>query len=166
VSVVNAHGAGTIAKIVSEIAAFDLRHRSSKENQSSAPQSSNQDSRKLMVVDDEIEVCNFVKMFFEQRGFRVLRAHDALEAVSIARQNQPHVILMDVGMKESDDGITALPKIREVAPQARVIMTTAVDDEISMARAKSLGAVDYITKPLVLEDLETAVIRQVEEMTG
>lgn len=120
--------------------------------------------KRLLVVDDEIEICNFVKMFFEQRGLKVLQASNAEEAVAAAASFQPNIVLLDVMMKNSDDGITTLPRVREAAPKARVLMTTGIDDEISIVRAKSLGASDYITKPLVLEDLETTVFRYLKEL--
>jgi two-component system OmpR family response regulator len=120
--------------------------------------------KRLLVVDDEKEICNFVKMFFEQRGIKVLQASNADEAVAAAASFSPHVVLLDVMMKGSVDGLTTLPRIREVAPDAKVLMTTGVDDEISIVRAKSLGACDYITKPLVLEDLETTVFRYMKEL--
>lgn len=120
--------------------------------------------KRLLVVDDETEICNFVKMFFEQRGLKVLQACNAEEAVAGAASFQPHIVLLDVMMKMSEDGLTTLPRIREAAPKARVLMTTGVDDEISMVRAKSLGASDYITKPLVLEDLEATVFRYLKEI--
>lgn len=117
------------------------------------------DKKRLLVVDDEKEICNFVKMFFEQRGVKVLQASNAGEAVAAASGFQPHVVLLDVMMKGSEDGLTTLPRILQVVPDAKVLMTTGVDDEISIVRAKSLGACDYITKPLVLEDLEATVFR-------
>lgn len=121
------------------------------------------EKKRLLVVDDEIEICNFVKMFFEQRGVKVHQAVNAEEAVAAAGSFDPQVVLLDVMMKNSDDGLTTLPRIREVVPKARVLMTTGVDDEISIVRAKSLGASDYITKPLVLEDLEATVFRYLKE---
>lgn len=117
------------------------------------------DKKRLLVVDDEKEICNFVKMFFEQRGVKVLQASNAGEAVAAASGFKPHVVLLDVMMKGSEDGLTTLPRILQVVPDAKVLMTTGVDDEISIVRAKSLGACDYITKPLVLEDLEATVFR-------
>ncbi len=121
------------------------------------------EKKRLLVVDDEIEICNFVKMFFEHRGIKVLQAVNAEEAVAAAGSFNPQVVLLDVMMKGSADGLTTLPRIREAAPKARVLMTTGVDDEISIVRAKSLGASDYITKPLVLEDLEATVFRYLKE---
>lgn len=122
------------------------------------------DLKRLLVVDDESEICNFVKLFFEQRGIKVLQAANSDEAVAAATAFQPHIVLLDVMMKKSEDGLATLPKIREAAPDARVLMTTGVDDEISVVRAKSLGASDYITKPLVLEDLEATVFRYLKEI--
>ncbi len=84
--------------------------------------------KRLLVVDDEFEICNFVKMFFEQRGIKVLQANNAEEAVAAALSFDPQVVLLDVMMKKSADGLTTLPRIREAAPRARVIMTTGVDD--------------------------------------
>jgi two-component system OmpR family response regulator len=120
------------------------------------------DSKKkhLLVVDDEKEICNFVKLFFETRGFTVHQAYDGEEAVQIAEKIQPHIVLLDINMKLAEDGLLALPRIRTVSPKSKVLMTTGVSDEISIVRAKSLGATDYLTKPLILEELEAKVIRE------
>lgn len=117
----------------------------------------------LLVVDDEVEICNFVKMFFEVRGFDVYSANDGTEGVATAEEIQPDIVLLDVHMQNDEDGLTALPKILAKSPSTKVIMTTGVDDEISMVRARQLGATDYITKPLVLEDLESNVMSRVNE---
>jgi len=121
----------------------------------------NEEMKTLLVVDDEGEVCNFVKMFFERRKFRVVQAGSKEEAIEVARENQPDIVLLDIRMKTSDDGLEALPEIIKLVPKAQVIMTTGVDDESSMVRAKQMGAIDYITKPLILEDLEQNVLKRV-----
>lgn len=125
---------------------------------------SDADKKRLLVVDDENGICNFVKMFFEQRGLKVMQASNAEEAVAAAGSFRPNIVLLDVMMRGSEDGLTTLPRIRETVPDAVVLMTTGVDDEISIVRAKSLGAKDYITKPLVLEDLEATVFRYLKEI--
>ncbi len=122
--------------------------------------------KKLMVVDDEEEICNFVKMFFEARGITVQQANNGEEAIELAKTYQPHVVLLDVNMGDGDDGVTVLPKILAVSENSRVLMTTGVDDEIMIAKAKKLGAVDYITKPLVLEDLVANVGKQFEQLNN
>ena len=120
--------------------------------------------RRLLVVDDEVEICNFVRMFFEQRGFTVSVAYDGEEAVKVAEAKQPHIILLDVMMKRPEDGFETLPKLREKVPNAKILMVTGVEDEASMLRGKALGAEDYITKPLILEYLESTVIKKIENV--
>lgn len=120
--------------------------------------------RRLLVVDDEVETCNFVRMFFEQRGFKVFTAFDGDEAVKVAEEARPHVVLLDVKMKSAEDGFEALPRIKKILPSARVLMVTGNEDEAGALRCKALGADDYITKPLILEYLEKTVIKKVRDV--
>ena len=113
---------------------------------------------KLLVVDDEIDICDFVKNFFEERGFRVFTALNGTEAVSIVQRERPDIILLDIKMKGMD-GLVALRHIREVQNDAKVIMVTALEDQEHMDEAFKNGAISYITKPLVLEDLEATVMK-------
>jgi len=113
--------------------------------------------RKLMIVDDEEDICNFVKQFFGARGFEVTCAFDGKEAVSIINAVNPDLVLMDIRMPNLD-GMATLAKIREMRPQQKVIMVTCVDDLERMDEAKKLGALEYITKPLVLDELEKKVL--------
>lgn len=122
--------------------------------------------KKILVVDDEFEICNFVKMFFELRGFDVTRAQNAKDALAAALKSLPDIVLLDVHLSESEDGLALLPKILELSPASRVVMTTGVDDEVSMNQARALGAVDYLTKPLALEELEAAVARHTQTRRG
>src|SRR3989338_9498468 len=110
---------------------------------------------KLMVVDDEIDVCNFVKSFFEMRGFKVTTALNGDEAISKLLQDRPDIVILDVKMRREAEGLEYLPKIKQTLPTAKVMMVTGVEDEKTIESAKKLGADDYITKPLVLEYLES-----------
>jgi len=118
--------------------------------------------RRLLVVDDEVEVCNFVRMFFEQRGFKVFEAYSGDEALKVAKENKPQIILLDVIMKSQNEGFEVLPKLRQALPDAKILLVTGVEDEESMAKGKSLGAEDYITKPLELKYLEETVLKKIE----
>lgn len=119
---------------------------------------------RLLVVDDEVEVCNFVRMFFEQRGFSVFVAYNGEEALKVAHTKKPQIVLLDVRMKNDEDGFAVLPKLRNVIPDAKIMMVTAVEDEKSILRGKALGAEDYITKPLVLEYLEKTVLKKIGDL--
>jgi len=118
---------------------------------------------KILVVDDEIDVCDFTKNFFEKRGFEVFTAANGEEAFSTVRDKTPDIVLLDVKMKFMD-GITVLKCIKEIAPSTIVIMVTAVEDADKIREATSLGARDYVTKPLVLEELEKKVVTIAKEL--
>ena len=120
---------------------------------------------KLLVVDNEIDVCNFVKSFFEIRGFKVATAQNGDEALAKLIPEDPDIVILDVKMRTDTEGLDYLPKIKKAHPRSRVIMVTGVDDQKIIADAKRLGADDYITKPLVLEYLETTVLKKVGQLS-
>jgi len=112
--------------------------------------------RKILVVDDEHDICDFVGAFFKERGFQVFAALNADEALLITKKERPDLILLDIKMKGMD-GLAALKHIRELDRSIKIIMVTALEDQDKMHEAYKLGAVDYITKPLVLDYLEEIV---------
>ena len=112
--------------------------------------------KKLPVVDDEEEICDFLKSFFEDRQFQVETAHSGTQAIEKARKFGPHIILLDIQMPEMD-GLKALKIIKEENPKTKVIMVTAVETQEKIEESMRLGADNYITKPLSLEYLENDV---------
>jgi len=112
--------------------------------------------KKLLVVDDEEEICDFLKSFFEDRQFVVETAHSGIQAIEKARKFGPHVILLDIQMPEMD-GLKALKILKEENPKVKVIMVTAVETQEKIEESMRLGADNYITKPLSLEYLENDV---------
>ena len=79
---------------------------------------------KLMVVDDEIDICNFVKSFFEMRGFKVTTALNGDEAMSKLLQDRPDIVILDVKMRREAEGLEYLPKIKQALPTAQIMMVT------------------------------------------
>ena len=120
---------------------------------------------KLMVVDDERDICNFVKSFFEMRGFRVSTALNGDEAMSALLKEKPDVVMLDVMMRRDKEGLEYLPQVKKALPSAKVLMVTGVEDADTIEQAKKLGAEDYITKPLVLEYLENIVLKKIGMLT-
>ena len=121
---------------------------------------------RLLVVDNEIDICNFVKSFFEIRGFDVVGALNGDEAMKLLDSVKPDLVILDVMMRTDDEGLVYLPQIKKKLPTAKVIMITGVDDKDTIEKAKKLGADDYITKPLVLETLENTVMNSVKHLNG
>ena len=77
--------------------------------------------------------------------------------------DNPDIILLDIKMPEMD-GIETLKEIRKFDLAKKVIMISAVDDEEKVEEAKGLGVVEYITKPLLLEQLERTVLTVAEQL--
>ena len=120
---------------------------------------------KLLVVDNEIDICNFVKSFFEIRGFEVLTALNGDEAMAVLSEKKPDIVILDIMMRTDEEGLDYLPRMKKALPAAKVLMVTGVDDEKSVEKAKAMGADDYITKPLILEYLENTVLKKIGELT-
>ena len=112
--------------------------------------------KKLLVVDDEVEICDFLKSFFEDRQYLVETAHSGVQALEKVKSFSPHIILLDIQMPEMD-GMKALKIIKQENPQIKVIMVTAVETQEKIEESMRLGADNYITKPLSLEYLENEV---------
>ncbi|NQT07183.1 MAG: response regulator [Candidatus Omnitrophica bacterium] len=111
---------------------------------------------KILVVDDERDVCDFVSNFFGLRGFQVFCALNGEDALQISKTQDPLIVLQDIRMP-GIDGVETLRRMKEARPNNRVIMVTCVEDIERVEDAKKYGADGYITKPLVLNDLVKAV---------
>ena len=119
--------------------------------------------RKLLIVDDETDICDFVKNFFQERGYSVSAAINGEDALAIVKSDPPELILLDIKMKGMD-GIATLKHIRDINKNIKVIMVTANEDQDKMDEACRLGACEYITKPLVLDHLERTVENNLKEI--
>jgi two-component system response regulator (stage 0 sporulation protein F) len=112
--------------------------------------------KKILVVDDEHDICDFVQNFFQERGYEVTTALGGDDALALIKTNRPDLVLLDIRMKGMD-GIAALKHIKDIDKTIKVVMVTALEEQERMDEACRLGACEYITKPLVLDQLEQAV---------
>ena len=119
--------------------------------------------RKLLVVDDETEICDFLKAFFEDREFEVHTAHNGEEALRAVEASSPQVVLLDVHMPGMD-GMKVLKEMKRRFPSVKVIMVTALETREKIEEAMRLGADNYITKPLSLEYLEKDVQQKIAHL--
>lgn len=123
-----------------------------------SPLSGNEATPKLplvLVVDDEPRIIRFVSINLELEGFRVLEAHDGLEAVQQVREKMPDIVLLDVTMPELD-GFETLGMIRDFS-SVPVLMLTVRNSEEDKVRGLDAGADDYITKPFSPKELISRV---------
>jgi CheY-like chemotaxis protein len=127
------------------------------ENTEAAPKQS------ILVVDDELGICDFLRTFFTRRGYAVHTECNAQDALGYLAEQQPFVMLLDIRMPGMS-GLEALEIIHKEWPDIKVIMVTAFADEALMAQARAQGAVDYITKPFSLEYLDNEVLQKLHAL--
>ncbi len=118
-------------------------------------------SVKLLVVDDEAEICEFLKSFFEERNYTVVSANSGEEALEVVKREKPNVVLLDIKMPGMD-GVQTLKEIKTKYPKTKVIMVTAIETRDKIEECLRLGADNYITKPLSLEYLENDVQEKIQ----
>ena len=114
---------------------------------------------RILVVDDEQDIRDFAKSFFEKRGIKVLTASGGVEALDIIDKQKPDLVLLDIHMEEMT-GVEVLKELRQAKNDIKVIMVTGVEEEAIVNEANSWGIRGYIHKPLVLDELEKIVIAE------
>lgn len=117
----------------------------------------------VLVCDDEKDIVSALKIYLTSDGYNVLEAYNGKDALEILKQNEVHLILMDIMMPETD-GITALIKLREKY-NTPVIFITAKSEDNDIILGLNLGADDYITKPFNPVELLARVRSQLRRYT-
>lgn len=118
---------------------------------------------KLLVIDDDLDTCEYLKEFFEQRKCIVLTARSGKEGLGILKKEKPDIVLLDVKM-EGMNGLEVLKEIKSHEPQIKVIIVTVASDEETRQKALTLGADDFIRKPLNKTYLEGTVSLKVSQL--
>ena len=99
----------------------------------------------ILICDDERDIVNALKIYLSGGDYNIFEAFNGEEALETVRENEIHLILLDIMMPKMD-GITALSKIREIN-NAPVIFLTAKGEDSDKILGLNIGADDYITKP-------------------
>lgn len=100
---------------------------------------------KILVCDDEKDIVSALKIYLSAENYEVREAYNGMEAVRLVKEEEFHLILLDIMMPVMD-GIRALEQIRKFS-NVPVILLTAKSEEIDMILGLNVGADDYITKP-------------------
>ncbi|MEE8390802.1 MAG: response regulator [Anaerolineae bacterium] len=115
----------------------------------------------IMIVDDSLFMRNHLSKLLTKNGYEIILAENGEMAVNTYRQSRPDVVLMDITMPRKD-GLQALAEIREFDAMAKVIMLTALDQELAATQAIHLGARDFLVKPVPSNRLLMALQRVLE----
>ena len=104
---------------------------------------------KILVVDDEPDILEFVGYNLRQEGYAVLTANNGLAAIDIAKEKTPDLVILDVMMPDMD-GIITCERMRAIPELSNTIITflTARSEDYSQIAGLEAGADDYITKPI------------------
>ncbi|MDD5174088.1 MAG: response regulator, partial [Candidatus Omnitrophica bacterium] len=101
---------------------------------------------KLLTVDDEKGITDLLYNFFRHRRFHVMVANGGQEALDIIDKDKPDIVFLDISMKGMG-GLEVLERVKALDKNIKVIMLTVHGEKETVARAKELGADEYIVKP-------------------
>lgn len=101
---------------------------------------------KILVVDDEPQVCNVLQSYLKLRGFEVNTANEPEQALTMLRDERYHVALVDINLPRMN-GIQLLKKIKDTSPSVQVMMMTAYSRIEVAIECLEAGAADYFLKP-------------------
>lgn len=118
---------------------------------------------KIMVVDDDKNICELLRLYLEKEGYQVVIANDGKEAVELNEKEDPELILLDIMLPQLD-GWQVCREIRKKS-QVPIIMLTAKGEVFDKVLGLELGADDYIVKPFETKEV-VARIKAVLRRTG
>ena len=117
----------------------------------------------ILVCDDEKEIVDAIEIYLTQEGFGVLKAYDGLQALKLLKENEVHLLILDLMMPEMD-GIHAIMKIREES-SIPIIILSAKSQDTDKVLGLNLGADDYVAKPFNPLELLARVKSQIRRYT-
>ena len=116
---------------------------------------------RILVVDDERELCVRIKRELEKEGYQVATAYDGVEALEYFKNTHVDVIISDIRMPRMD-GLELLEKCKEITDNFIPIVITGFGDHEKAIASLRLGAFDYLRKPISIEKLVTSIHKGIE----
>ncbi len=111
---------------------------------------------KLLVIDDDPNICDLLKYYFENEGYEVKTAGDGIEGMSYFKMYEPDLVLLDIMLPRNKDGNQVCREIRAISSKP-VIMITAKDEVLDKVVALELGADDFVVKPFDMKELSARI---------
>lgn len=116
---------------------------------------------RVLVVDDAKFMRMRLTKLLQDAGYDVIEAANGVEAIEAYKAHRPDLVLMDITMPEMD-GLTALKAIKQLAPDANVVMCSALGQESTVKESIRAGAKDFLVKPFQHE----RVLQAVKKLVG
>ena len=121
-------------------------------------------ANKILVVDDDLNICELLKLYLENYGYVVFTANDGQEAVEMFQNKTPDLVLLDI-MLPKKDGWQVCREIRKTS-SAPIIMLTAKGETFDKVLGLELGADDYVVKPFDAKEVMARVKAVLRRTTG
>ncbi|WAM34844.1 response regulator transcription factor [Caldicellulosiruptor morganii] len=106
---------------------------------------------KILVIDDDIKICEVIKLYLEKEGFDIIMAHNGTDGINMFKQEMPDLVILDI-MLPKKDGYEVCREIRKIS-NIPIIMLTAKGETFDKVLGLELGADDYIVKPFDPKEL-------------
>jgi len=115
--------------------------------------------QRLLIIDDDEMFCHVLNRALTRRGYEVMVAHDAEQALTMAAQFLPSMATLDLKL-ENSSGLKLLPELIGIAPHCRIVVLTGYSSIATAVEAIKLGAANYLCKPVDADDVLAAFERQ------
>ena len=120
--------------------------------------------QKVMIVDDDKNICELLRLYFQKEGFATCIANDGVSAIDMAKAEKPDLMLLDIMMPELD-GWQVLREIRKFS-EIPIIMLSAKSETFDKVLGLELGADDYIVKPFDSKEVVARVKAVLRRSSG
>ena len=117
---------------------------------------------RVIVIDDEVNAASALETLLREDGFEVASANDARTGLTLLEKHDPDVVLTDLRMPGMD-GLELLARIKQLRPETMVVIMTAYGTVKTAVKAMKLGAEDYLSKPIDVEELEVVLQKTLEK---
>src|SRR4028119_1982845 len=117
--------------------------------------------QKILIIDDDRDMCLLLKRFLTRHGFEVLEAYTGKKALELLETVQPDLVMCDFRLEDME-GNVLLGKIKAIYPQIPVIIITGYSDIKIAVEVMKMGAYDYITKPLFPDEILITIRKALE----
>lgn len=121
-------------------------------------------NEKILVVDDDTNICELLRLYLTKEGYQVTVANDGEEGLEKFNQVKPDMVLLDVMMPKMD-GFTLARELRSINSEVPIMFLTAKNLKDDILEGFKLGADDYLTKPFSMDELVyrmEAILRRVK----
>ena len=117
--------------------------------------------QKILIIDDDRDMCLLLKRFLTRHGFEVLEAYSGKKALELLETTEPSLVMCDFRLEDME-GNVLLAKVKDIYPQVPVIIITGYSDIKVAVEVMKMGAYDYITKPLFPDEILVTIKKALE----